>query len=157
MMLRRSTLADCGICESSTASSACLVPGTDASMRDRGCVTGIRLKSSGRFGVANVHGPEKSGAENQRPATRKDTRPFSLCRKTSSSVLLTHKRVVPITGTYFGAPSVSSSSAGILLMYTVGTRLAETPPVGNDDLTSDQFPSSGRLRKLAGTAVACRH
>ena len=49
---------------------ACGVPGTDASTRDRGCSSGIFLKSSGRFGVANVQGPLKLGAENQRPATR---------------------------------------------------------------------------------------
>ena len=50
---------------------ACVVPGTDARTRDRSCSRGICLKSSGRFGVANVQGPVKSGAENHRPATRK--------------------------------------------------------------------------------------
>ena len=55
----------------STASVACGVPGTDASTRERGCSTGIFLKSSGSDGVANVHGPSRLGALNQRPATRK--------------------------------------------------------------------------------------
>ena len=50
---------------------ACGVPGTDARTRERSCSSGICLKSAGRFGVANVQGPVKSGAENHRPATRK--------------------------------------------------------------------------------------
>ena len=65
------TRAVCGTCASSTASAACGVPGTEASTRERGCSSGIFLKSAGSVGVANVHGPVKSGAENQRPATRK--------------------------------------------------------------------------------------
>ena len=64
------TRAVCGTCASSTASAARSVPGTDASTRERGCSSGIFLKSAGSDGVANVHGPVKSGAENQRPATR---------------------------------------------------------------------------------------
>ena len=83
------TRAVCGILASSTASAACVVPGTDASTRDRACSSGIFLKSSGRVGVANVHGPVKSGAENQRPETRKYTAPVAPIRNTSVSVLLT--------------------------------------------------------------------
>src|SRR4051812_45972890 len=65
------TVAVCLICASSTASAACDVPGTDARTRERACSSGIFLKSSGSVGVANVHGPVKSGALNQRPDTRK--------------------------------------------------------------------------------------
>ena len=65
------TVAVCGICASSTASAACVVPGTDASTRERGWLSGIFLKSGGRFSVANVQGPLKSGAVNQRPEIRK--------------------------------------------------------------------------------------
>ena len=64
------TRAVCGICASSTASAAWSVPGTDASTRERSCSSGMVVKSAGSDGVANVHGPVKSGAENQRPATR---------------------------------------------------------------------------------------
>ena len=71
------------------ASAACVVPGTDARTRDRSCSSGICLKAAGSVGVANVHGPVKSGAENHRPATRKYTAPVSAIRKTSLSVLLT--------------------------------------------------------------------
>src|SRR5512142_1480006 len=88
------TRAVCGTCARSTASAACCVPGTDASTRDRGCSSGIFWKSAGSFGVANVHGPVKSGAENQRPATRKYTGPALPRRNTSLSVLLTHSRFV---------------------------------------------------------------
>src|SRR5262245_55651976 len=52
------------------ASAACGVPGTDANTRDRGWSSGIFVKSSGSRRVANVHGPVKSGAANQRPDTR---------------------------------------------------------------------------------------
>jgi hypothetical protein len=60
-----------GTIASSTASVACGVPGMDASTRERGCSTGMRLKSSGNDGVANVHGPSRLALLNQRPATRK--------------------------------------------------------------------------------------
>ena len=65
------TVAICGICASSTASAAWSVPGTDASTRDRSCDSGICLNSAGSDSVANVHGPVKSGALNQRPEIRK--------------------------------------------------------------------------------------
>ena len=65
------TRAVCGTCASRIASAACVVPGTDARTRDRSCSSGICLNSAGRFSVANVHGPVKSGAENQRPDIRK--------------------------------------------------------------------------------------
>ena len=92
-----STRAVCGICASRTASAASSVPGTEASTRDRSCESGIFLKSSGRFGVANVHGPSKAGAVNQRPETRKYTGPFLPSLKTSLSVLLTQSSLVPVT------------------------------------------------------------
>ena len=69
--LRLLTRAVRGTPARTTASIASLVPGTDASTRALGWERGIRLKSSGRLVVANVHGPAKSGAENHRPATRK--------------------------------------------------------------------------------------
>jgi len=56
---------------SNTASVACGVPGTDARTLERGCSTEICLKSAGKDGVANVHGPSSVAALNQRPATRK--------------------------------------------------------------------------------------
>ena len=94
------TVAVSGICASSTASAASGVPGTDASTRERGCSSGIFLKSSGSVSDANVHGPPKSGAENQRPAMRKYTGPVRVMRNTSLSVLLTQsKPAVPPTGT----------------------------------------------------------
>src|SRR3954464_12619684 len=65
------TVAVCLICASSTASADCDVPGTDARTRERECSSGIFLKSAGSVGVANVQGPVKSGAVNQRPDTRK--------------------------------------------------------------------------------------
>ena len=46
------------------------VPGTEARTLERSCSSGIFRKSAGSDSVANVHGPVKSGAENQRPATR---------------------------------------------------------------------------------------
>ena len=46
------------------------VPGTEASTRERGCSTGMRAKSGGSDGVANVQGPLSCDAVNQRPATR---------------------------------------------------------------------------------------
>src|SRR3954470_21555705 len=61
------TVAVCLICASRTASAACDEPGTDARTRERGCSSGIFWKSPGSDGVANVHGPAKSGAVNQRP------------------------------------------------------------------------------------------
>ena len=76
---------------------ACCVPGTEARTRERGWPTGTFLKSSGSVGVANVHGPLKSGAENQRPDTRKYTGPPLPRRNTSLSVLLTHSSFVPVT------------------------------------------------------------
>src|SRR4029079_10638606 len=79
----RFTRAVCGICAISTASAACEVPGTDASTRERLCSSGIFLKSAGSVGVAKVHGPVKSGAENQRPATREYTRPVVPAQNTS--------------------------------------------------------------------------
>src|SRR4026208_850824 len=115
----------------------------------------MRLKSSGRVGVTNVHGPEKSGAENQRPDTRKKTAPLGPRRKTSASVLLTHCKFVPLTGSYFGAPLSSSNSAGFSLMKTAGT----LPVVSGCRAarTSLQLPSSGRLLKLVGSLLARRH
>jgi hypothetical protein len=92
------TRAVCGTWARSTASAACCVPGTEARTRERGCSSGIFWKSSGSFGVANVHGPVKSAAVNQRPDTRKYTGPSLPTRKTSLSVLLTQTSFVPETG-----------------------------------------------------------
>src|SRR4030095_7306186 len=106
---------------SSTASAACVVPGTDASTRDRACSSGILLKSAGRLGEANVHGPPKSGAENQRPDVRKYTGPLRFARNRSLSVLLTHSRpAVPAIGEYAGSPFSRISSAGVVVADTRG-------------------------------------
>src|SRR6187455_2511785 len=91
------TRAVCGTLASRTASAACGVPGTDASTRDRGCSREIFLKSSGRARDANVHGPEKFGAVNHRPDTRKYTGPVVPMRKISASVLFTHISLVVAT------------------------------------------------------------
>ena len=91
----RLTRAVCGICARRMASAAASVPGTDASTRERLCSSEIFLKSAGSEGVANVHGPVKSGAENQRPGDEVVDAPRRPMRKTSLSVLLTHIRPVP--------------------------------------------------------------
>src|SRR5579872_2240245 len=147
--------AVCGTCASRTASAACCVPGTDASTRERGCATGIFLKSSGRLGVANVHGPLKSGAVNHRPATRKYTGPPLPKRKTSLSVLLTHSRCVPVTTRYAGAPLTRISSAGFVLVKTCG--IVVTACAGIAALTSFQLSSAGSFEKLAGSFDAGFH
>ena len=64
------TRAVCGTCAISTPSAACCVPGTEARTLERGCSSGIFLKSSGSLGVAKDQGPVNPGALNQRPATR---------------------------------------------------------------------------------------
>src|SRR5436190_1952841 len=143
---------------SRTASAACGVPGTDASTADRTCSSGIFLNSSGSVGVANVHGPVKSGAENQRPATRKNTGPVLPIRKTSLSVLLTQNSWDPVvTGTYVGSPFSRIISEGCIDTNTFGASLALIFLPGRLSLTSFQLASSGSFLKLSGSVPAGPH
>jgi hypothetical protein len=65
------SVACCGTCASISASCACGVPGTETSTKPRGPFAGMRAKSGGRLAVANVHGPSRLAAANQRPEVRK--------------------------------------------------------------------------------------
>src|SRR6185369_2066287 len=104
----------------------------------------MRWKSAGRLVDANVHGPERSGAENHRPATRKYTDPVFPTRNRSLSVLLIHIRPVPATGWYHGSPSRAISSAGSV---ATSTAFARDRLPGRFALTSFQLSSSGSLAK----------
>jgi hypothetical protein len=70
------------------------VPGTDASTKPRGPSAGMSANSAGRSGVAQVHGPESPGAENQRPETR-NQKVFLEARKSAASVFATYSSDVP--------------------------------------------------------------
>src|SRR5262250_1880044 len=62
------TAAVCGMLLASTASCACVVPGTDAFTFSMGLSSGIEAKSCGRAPNATyVHGPSGPGALNHRP------------------------------------------------------------------------------------------
>jgi hypothetical protein len=68
--LVRSTVACCGTLAAMTAEAAWGVPGTDAFMFSLGLPSGTLAKSGGSdFPGTWVHGPFRSGAENQRPVT----------------------------------------------------------------------------------------
>ena len=68
--LLRSTVACCGTLAAITAEAACGVPGTDAFMFSLGLPSGTAAKSGGSALPGTwVHGPFRSGAENQRPET----------------------------------------------------------------------------------------
>ena len=148
-----------GICASSTASAACVVPGTDASTRDRGCSSGIFLNSSGS--VEGRERPRAAEAGRREPAARDrgntpgpsrpcGTRRCRCCSPRAGWSCL-DRQVVRL------ALQRGSVPAGVVVAKTFGAsprrdRLARAALPS----TSFQLASFGSLPKLSGSAPARR-
>src|SRR5262245_51583579 len=88
---------------------------------------------------------------------RKYTGPVVPILNTSLSVLLTHCSLVPLTGTYFGAPVSRINSAGVVLMKTFGTCDDFSDFPGTAVFTSFQLSSAGRFLNASGSLPAAIH
>ncbi len=75
-------------------------------------------------------------------------------RNRSLSVLFTHCRPVPGTGSYTGSPRSRIISAGVKLTKTDGACAAVNVFPGTAAFTAVQFSSAGSLLKLGGSLAA---